>query len=61
MNSGREIVNVRFFKAPCERVFDAWTEPAALARWWGPKGFRNEFRRCEPVAGGIAGYLARNP
>lgn len=25
--------------APCEQVFRALTEPAALATWWGPSGF----------------------
>lgn len=47
-----EIVNTRLLRASCERVFDAWTDPATLARWWGPKGFRNEFRKCEPRSGG---------
>ena len=27
----------RTFAAPRERVFRAWTEPAALARWWIPQ------------------------
>jgi uncharacterized protein YndB with AHSA1/START domain len=26
-------------RAPRVRVFEALTEPAALARWWGPTGF----------------------
>ena len=26
------------FPAPRERVFQAWTEPAILKKWWGPKG-----------------------
>lgn len=29
---------VRVLKAPRERVFDALTNPAALAAWWGPEG-----------------------
>jgi uncharacterized protein YndB with AHSA1/START domain len=32
-----EFVISRTFDAPRELVFRAWTEPAHLARWWGPK------------------------
>jgi len=28
----------RFVPAPPEQVFRAWTDPAALKRWWGPVG-----------------------
>jgi len=27
----------RHFKAPIERVFEAWTNPETLAKWWGPE------------------------
>lgn len=47
-----DIINSRVLRVPRERVFAAWTDPATLARWWGPKGFRNEFRKCEPRSGG---------
>lgn len=29
---------IRIFKAPRDRVFEAWTKPDFLAAWWGPKG-----------------------
>ena len=29
----------RSFAAPRERVFRAFTAPAQLVKWWGPKGF----------------------
>jgi len=29
----------RRFTAPRERVFDAWTNPEALKRWWCPAGW----------------------
>jgi uncharacterized protein YndB with AHSA1/START domain len=34
----RTLVIERTFNASPERVFAAWTEPAMLARWWGPEG-----------------------
>lgn len=33
------------FDAPRELVWKAWTDPAQVAQWWGPKGFTNP--RCE--------------
>ncbi|UYN95385.1 MAG: SRPBCC domain-containing protein [Enhydrobacter sp.] len=32
-----ELVLVREFRAPRERVFAAWTDPALAARWWVPR------------------------
>ena len=29
----------RIIDAPRERVFEAWTDPDQLAKWWGPAGF----------------------
>ena len=37
--SEREIVVTRRFRAPIELVWDAWTSPAHLEKWWGPIGF----------------------
>lgn len=37
----RELTTSRFFDAPRARVFRAFSDPAELARWFGPAGFRN--------------------
>jgi uncharacterized protein YndB with AHSA1/START domain len=34
----REIVSVRVFEAPRERVFAAFTDPELIPQWWGPHG-----------------------
>jgi uncharacterized protein YndB with AHSA1/START domain len=44
----RELVLTRVFAAPRRLVFKVWTDPAHLARWWGPHGFTNP--RCEADA-----------
>lgn len=38
--------------APRERVYSALTEPAALAQWWGPKGFSTPRIELDLRAGG---------
>lgn len=35
----RELVIERTISAPPERVFDAFTQPEPLMRWWWPNGF----------------------
>lgn len=39
------LVLERQLAAPRAVVWSAWTDPAQLARWWGPAGFANP--RCE--------------
>lgn len=35
----REITITRLLDAPRELVFEAWTKPEHISRWWGPNGF----------------------
>lgn len=36
---GNELIITRVFDAPRELVWKAWSEPAQMMKWWGPKGF----------------------
>jgi uncharacterized protein YndB with AHSA1/START domain len=36
---GRELVLTRILDAPRALVFQAWTDPARLAQWMGPRGY----------------------
>ncbi|HUB80289.1 MAG TPA: SRPBCC domain-containing protein [Bryobacteraceae bacterium] len=45
--SGRELVVTRNFNAPAHIVFDAWTKPELLKRWWVAKSFGASFLSCE--------------
>lgn len=36
MENQKEVVFSRLFDAPRERVWKAWTDPAEIAKWWGP-------------------------
>ncbi|HYE17671.1 MAG TPA: SRPBCC domain-containing protein [Tepidisphaeraceae bacterium] len=44
----REVVVEREFDAPPEMVFEAWTRPEHLGRWWGPGGFAGTFDEVVP-------------
>ena len=45
--SERELVVTRTFNGPAHIVFDAWTKPELLKRWWAPKSFGASFLSCE--------------
>ncbi|HEX3772927.1 MAG TPA: SRPBCC family protein [Polyangiaceae bacterium] len=37
----------RTFNGPARIVFEAWTKPELLKRWWAPKSFGLSFLACE--------------
>jgi uncharacterized protein YndB with AHSA1/START domain len=45
--SERELVVTRTFNGPARIVFQAWTTPELLMRWWAPKSFGVSFISCE--------------
>jgi len=59
--SERELATSRLLEAPIERVFAAFRDPARLARWWGPKGFRNTFHEFDLKPGGRWLFVMHGP
>ncbi|MFO0581828.1 MAG: SRPBCC domain-containing protein [Anaeromyxobacter sp.] len=57
----RSATTGRRLAAPPARVLAAFTDPARLARWWGPAGFTNTFEVCEPRPGGAWRYTMHGP
>jgi uncharacterized protein YndB with AHSA1/START domain len=57
----REIVITRLFEAAPEFVFEAWTDPEHLARWWGPEGFTNPVCEMDVRLGGTWRIVMRAP
>lgn len=45
----------RVFDAPRQRVWEAWTQPQRLMRWWSPKGWTCPVSKIDLRPGG--GYL----
>jgi len=46
-HSDREVVVTRTFDGPARLVFEAWTRPELLMKWWTPKSFGMTFISCE--------------
>ena len=45
--SERELVVTRTFNAPVRVVYEAWTKPELLKRWWAPKSFGMSLVSCQ--------------
>jgi uncharacterized protein YndB with AHSA1/START domain len=45
--SEREVVITRTFNAPAHLVFEAWTKPELMRRWWVPKSSGLTLLSCE--------------
>ena len=65
--SERELVVTRIFNGPARIVFEAWTKPELLKRWWAPQSTGMSLLSCEVDArvGGtyrlVFGHDASNP
>jgi len=61
--SERELVVTRTFNGPARIVFEAWTKPELLKRWWAPKSFGISFVSCEADArtGGTYRFVFSHP
>jgi uncharacterized protein YndB with AHSA1/START domain len=46
-NSERELVVTRTFNGPASIVFEAWTKPELLKRWWAPRSMGMSLVSCE--------------
>lgn len=57
----RDIVQVRTFDAPRELVFDAWTAPEKIGRWWGPDGFTTTTFGMDFRPGGMWKFVMHGP
>jgi uncharacterized protein YndB with AHSA1/START domain len=55
----QELVLTRVFAAPRELVFQAWTEPEHLARWFGPRDSTLPFCKMDVRPGGVLHFCHR--
>ncbi len=51
--SDKEIIITRLLEAPRELVWEAWTDPKQVVKWWGPKGFTTTVHEMEVKPGGL--------
>jgi uncharacterized protein YndB with AHSA1/START domain len=59
--SDREIVMTRVFDAPRRMVFDAFSKPEHLKRWFGPRGWTLTTCEVDFRVGGAFRFVLRGP
>lgn len=59
--SGTELVLTRAFAASRELVFDAFTRPELLRRWYGPRGWRLVVCEVDLRPGGAWRFVSHGP
>src|SRR6266850_1197896 len=59
--SDREIVLTRVFDAPRRLVFDAFSKPELLKRWFGPRGWSLVVCEVDMKVGGGFRFVMRGP
>jgi uncharacterized protein YndB with AHSA1/START domain len=57
----RELTVSRVIDAPRALVFNAWTDPEQIARWWGPKGYTTVDYDMDIRPGGTYRFRMRSP
>jgi uncharacterized protein YndB with AHSA1/START domain len=56
-----EIIITRTFDAPRELVWEAWTNPEKLVKWWGPIGFTTTIEEMDVRPGGVWKHVMHGP
>lgn len=59
--SSNEIRIKRVYDAPVALVWDAWTDLAQVAQWWGPRGFTITTHSKDLRPGGYWDYIMHGP
>ncbi|KYG62954.1 hypothetical protein AZI87_16980 [Bdellovibrio bacteriovorus] len=60
-NKSNELKIIRIYDAPVKLVWDAWTDPKKVAKWWGPRGFTITTHSKDLKPGGHWAYTMHGP
>lgn len=60
-NKPNELYLTRVYDAPVKMVWEAWTDPKQVAKWWGPRGFTITTDKMDVRTGGSWSYVMHGP
>lgn len=59
--NGATVIYKRYYDAPIDLVFEAWSDPKHLAEWWGPDGFTLTTNSIDFSNGGVWDFIMHGP
>lgn len=59
--AGKPVVITRVFDAPADLVWQVWTDPEHITKWWGPGGYTAPVAKIDLRVGGGYHYCMRSP
>jgi len=59
--NSNEISIIRIYDAPVKAVWEAWTDPEQVSKWWGPRGFTLTTHSKDLKPGGHWHYTMHGP
>jgi uncharacterized protein YndB with AHSA1/START domain len=60
-NKPNEIYLTRIYDAPLKMVWEAWTDPKQVGKWWGPRGYTLTTSSMDVKTGGTWSYVMHGP
>lgn len=57
----RELLLTRTLNAPVALVWEVWSNPEHIAKWWGPNGFTNTIHIMDFKPGGTWEFVMHGP
>jgi uncharacterized protein YndB with AHSA1/START domain len=61
MTQDHKLIIERFFPTESKRIWEAWTEPDILKKWWGPRAFTTPVAEVDLRVGGKVLTAMRSP
>jgi uncharacterized protein YndB with AHSA1/START domain len=57
----RELTITRLFRAPADKIYEAYTNPEILKQWWVPRPWIISSAEVDPCPGGVFRSTMRDP
>ncbi len=57
----QEVNFTRVLNAPRDLVWEAWTDPNQVVKWWGPNGFTTTIEKMDVRPGGVWKHVMHGP